>query len=79
MMLSSRNKGLFILFLCHKLALISLHIHRVQITDLIIPFVCRHDFKLNRYCRIVKELLRVGLHWHVPFIEVLSETVQVVW
>ena len=25
-------------------------------------------------CRNVKVLLRVGLHWHVPFIEVLSET-----
>ena len=25
------------------------------------------------------ELLHAGLHWHVPFIEDLSETVQVVW
>ena len=31
------------------------------------------------YCRNAKELHCVGLHWHVPFIEVLSETVQVVW
>ena len=30
-------------------------------------------------CRNAKELLRVGLHWHVPFIEDLWETVQVVW
>ena len=30
-------------------------------------------------CGNVKELLRVGLHWHVPFIEDLSETVHVVW
>ena len=30
-------------------------------------------------CHNVKELLCVGLHWHVPFIEVLLETVQVVW
>ena len=27
-------------------------------------------------CRNAKELLRVGLHWRVPFIEDLSETVQ---
>ena len=31
------------------------------------------------YCRDVKQLLHVGLHWRVPCIEVLSETVQVVW
>ena len=30
-------------------------------------------------CHNVKELLCVGLHWCVPFIEDLSETVQVVW
>ena len=30
-------------------------------------------------CRNLKRLLRVGLHWCVPFIEDLSETVQVVW
>ena len=28
-------------------------------------------------CHNAKELLHVGLHWHVPFIEDLSETVQV--
>ena len=31
------------------------------------------------FCRNEKELLCVGLYWHVPFIEILSETVQVVW
>ena len=34
-----------------------------------------------QYCHNTKELLRVGrvgLHWYVPFIEDLSETVQVV-
>ena len=30
-------------------------------------------------CHDVRKLLRVGLHWRVPFIEDLSETVQVVW
>ena len=30
-------------------------------------------------CRNAIMLLRVGLHWRVPFIEVLLETVQVVW
>ena len=34
---------------------------------------------VHRYYRNVKKLLRVALHWHVPFIEDLSETVQVVW
>ena len=33
----------------------------------------------DRYCGNAKELLRVGLHWLVPFIEDLSETVQVIW
>ena len=37
-----------------------------------------HELNLG-ICRNVEELLRVGLHWRVPFIEVLSETVQVVW
>ena len=31
------------------------------------------------FYRNAKELLRVGLHWRVPFIENLLETVQVVW
>ena len=31
------------------------------------------------YCPNVKSLPDVGLHWHVPFIEDPSETVQVVW
>ena len=30
-------------------------------------------------CRNAKGLLRVGLHWRVPVIEDLSETLQVVW
>ena len=30
-------------------------------------------------CRNAKSLYCVGLHWRVPFIEDLSETVQVVW
>ena len=30
-------------------------------------------------CHNVKELLRVGLHWRVTFIEDLLDTVQVVW
>ena len=30
-------------------------------------------------CCNVEEILCVSLHWHVPFIEVLLETVQVVW
>ena len=30
-------------------------------------------------CHNARTLLGVGLHWHVPFIEDLSETVQVVW
>ena len=34
---------------------------------------------VNGSCRNAKELHCVGLHWRVPFIEVLSETVQVVW
>ena len=45
------------------------------------PFIgltCHYCIKVttqNSYgCCNVKELLRVGLHWCVPFIEVLSET-----
>ena len=36
---------------------------------------------INKLNDVVIEriLLRVGLHWRVPFIEDLSETVQVVW
>ena len=30
-------------------------------------------------CRNARSLHDVGLHWRVPFIEDLSETVQVVW
>ena len=30
-------------------------------------------------CHNAKELHCVGLHWHVPFIEDLLDTVQVVW
>ena len=33
----------------------------------------------NSYCRNVKKLLCVGIHWRAPFIEDLLETVQVVW
>ena len=33
----------------------------------------------SMYCRNANELLCVGLHWCVPFIEDLLETVQVVW
>ena len=33
----------------------------------------------NRPCHNVKELHCVGLHWRVPLLKVLSETVQVVW
>ena len=38
-----------------------------------------YQIKIYVPCRNGNELLRVGLHWRVPFIEVLSETVQVVW
>ena len=30
-------------------------------------------------CRNARSLCDIGLHWRVPFIEDLSETVQVVW
>ena len=41
---------------------------------------CEHFDQIKKpVCRNAKELLRVGLHWHVPLIEDLSETVQVVW
>ena len=33
----------------------------------------------ERFCHNAKELLCVGLHWPVPFIEDLSRTVQVFW
>ena len=39
----------------------------------------RGIFVQGGICHKAKELLRVGLHWCVPFIEDLSETVQVVW
>ena len=47
--------------------------------QLLIDFNALDTLKELQTCRNAKELLRVGLHWRVPFIKVLSETVQVVW
>ena len=57
-------------------AIPNLHLSTIHFVTMIrFELLCRHGY----FCHNVKELLCVGLHWRVPFIEVLSETVQVVW
>ena len=41
----------------------------------LVPQTTSSTPRVGDFCRNAKELHCVGLHWRVPFIEVLSETV----
>ena len=71
------DRSIQVLFKIHLVITVKFPSSKTQ--QLLIDFNALDTLKEHQTCRNAKELLRVGLHWRVPFIKVLSETVQVVW